>query len=181
MHYELVFDAGNQPPQVGFLLVGVLFMVLGALLWRHADAAWPRWLREAPGPRERKRNRIFGAFFFGFALLWTTAAGISILGRFSQARSALNSGDARVVEGFIENFDPMPYSDHKHERFTVSGVPFEYSDYVVSPGFNQTRSHGGPLYSGLWVRLTYADIGGSNVILRAEVAPPPYSTGGSEG
>jgi hypothetical protein len=47
------------------------------------------------------------------------------------------------------------------EHFTVCGVPFSYSDYVVTAGFNHASSHGGPMREGLWVRIAYSgnDIG----------------------
>jgi hypothetical protein len=51
------------------------------------------------------------------------------------------------------------------ESFCVSGVCFRYSDYVVTAGFNQTSSHGGPIRDGLPVRVTYI----GNTIVKLEV------------
>ena len=52
------------------------------------------------------------------------------------------------------------------EHFDVHGVEFNYSDYIVSAGFNNTASHGGPIRPGLPVRICYRD----GEILRLEIA-----------
>ena len=80
-------------------------------------------------------------------------------------RQALQSGQAQVVEGVVTDFVPMPYEGHADERFAVDGHYFSYSDYVVTAGFNHTSSHGGPIRSGINVRVTFV----GNVIVRLEV------------
>ena len=82
------------------------------------------------------------------------------------ASQELERGNCSVVEGVVENFHPMPKSGHDTERFEVNGVHFSYSDYVMSPGFNNTASHGGPIRDGLRVRICH----NSGDILRLEVA-----------
>jgi hypothetical protein len=78
--------------------------------------------------------------------------------------SWLNS--ANVTEGYVENFDPAPATGHKYESFTINGKKFRYSDYDISRGgFNQTQSHGGPMYEGRWVRISYV----GDTILKIEV------------
>ncbi len=87
----------------------------------------------------------------------------------SSCRQLLQGGAARVVEGTVQDFVPMPSGGHASERFTVNGVPFSYSDFDLSHcGFRNAASHGGPIRSGLAVRITY--VGSS--ILRLEVAAP---------
>jgi hypothetical protein len=73
-----------------------------------------------------------------------------------------------MVEGRIENFRPAPAEGHQDESFTVNGVRFAYSDYVITGGFNQSQSHGGPLREGLLVRIHYIPL--RNVIVKLEVA-----------
>jgi hypothetical protein len=68
---------------------------------------------------------------------------------------ALQDGRAAVVEGPVEQFVPMPYTGHSMERFSVAGIRFAYSDYVITGGFNNTSSHGGPIRLGRFVRITY--------------------------
>ena len=52
------------------------------------------------------------------------------------------------------------------ERFCVSGTCFEYSDYVVTGGFNNTSSHGGPIRAGLPVRVSHV----GDRIVKLEIA-----------
>ena len=82
-----------------------------------------------------------------------------------EAARALREGRVSTIEGRVADFVPMPLSGHADEQFTVSGVRFSYSDYVVVPCFNNTSSHGGPIREGLWVRLAYR----GNCILKLEV------------
>jgi hypothetical protein len=71
-----------------------------------------------------------------------------------------------VVEGVVHDFVPMPFDGHPHESFEVAGHSYEYSDFEVTQGFNNTQSHGGPMRDGLRVRI--ADVGGR--IARLEIA-----------
>jgi hypothetical protein len=59
----------------------------------------------------------------------------------------------------------MPYGGHADEKFTVNGATFSYSDYSVTAGFNNTKSHGGPIDEGKRVRVTHL----GNIIVRLEV------------
>jgi energy-coupling factor transporter transmembrane protein EcfT len=64
-----------------------------------------------------------------------------------------------IIEGFINNFDPMTYGGHKEETFDVNGIKFSYSDYGsyagYTPAFRKTRSHGGPIYAGVYAKIYY--------------------------
>ena len=60
----------------------------------------------------------------------------------------------------------MPYAGHSDESFVVGGRRFSYSDFVVTSGFHNAASHGGPIREGLYVRVTYL----GNLILRLEIA-----------
>jgi hypothetical protein len=70
----------------------------------------------------------------------------------------------QVVEGNIENFQPMYYDGRKEEHFTVSGRSFAYSDNDITTCFNQPQAHGGPIHAGMFVRLKFTD----QCILRIE-------------
>ncbi len=86
----------------------------------------------------------------------------------------LRNGQASVVEGEIESFHPMPKEGHDSETFTVHGVSFAYSDFSVTPAFNNTSSHGGPLKGGMFVKVYYTtsrEFSGEYAILRIERLP----------
>lgn len=106
-----------------------------------------------------------------FSLLWTAVAGGSIGVNYVRVQSALRSGTASVVEGPVEHFHPMPYTGHANETFDVSGVHFEYSDYGITAGFNNTSSHGGPIREGLDVRIAFIGPRTGATIVRLEIRP----------
>jgi hypothetical protein len=163
MNYELIFDAGEAGYTTWpFAVVGVLFVVIGVLVVRHRRSLPTRFHRGM----SPQGVSVFAYAFLGFALVWTTGAFATTCFDYVSLRSAIRGGQAEVVEGRVDNFSPMPFSGHAMEHFTVCGVPFSYSDYVVTAGFNQTRSHGGPIREGLWVRIAYS----GNDIGRLEVA-----------
>ena len=60
----------------------------------------------------------------------------------------------------------MPAEGHQDETFTVNGIHFAYSDYVITGGFNQTQSHAGPIREGFAVRIHYVARG--NIIVKLE-------------
>ncbi len=165
MNYRVVYDVTETSPEWWFLAPGVLFMAIGLLLWRFRERlpVWHGPFRTRPGLR-----KFFALFVLGFSTLWTAIASISVFGSHSIAVRAMQDGSVGVVEGPVENFHPMPYGGHDSERFTVKGVRFAYSDYVVSPGFNQTSSHGGPIREGLPVRIHFDRV--DNAILKLEVS-----------
>jgi len=70
-----------------------------------------------------------------------------------------------VVEGTVSRFVPMPVTGHAMERFCVHDTCFEYSDFVITSGFNNTSSHGGPIREGLPVRVTFV----GNKIVKLEI------------
>jgi hypothetical protein len=51
----------------------------------------------------------------------------------------------------------MPYGGHETESFTVKNEKFEYSDFIFNSAFNNTKSHGGPIDSGKYVRIWYSE------------------------
>ena len=165
--YRIVYDITKEAPAVWFPAVGLIFVAIGAILWRYRDrlpAGWHGPFRSRPAWR-----KAFAGFYLGFSLIWTTIASIGVRGSFFGARRAMSDGSARIVEGVVENFHPMPYAGHDTERFTVGGVRFAYSDYIVGPGFNNTSSHGGPIREGLSVRIHYNGGPNNATILKLEI------------
>ena len=76
-------------------------------------------------------------------------------------RDYLN-GKAAYTEGVIQDFVSLP----KQESFSVNGHQFSYSDYVITPTFNNMSTHGGPIRGGLKVKIWFV----GNAILRLDVA-----------
>jgi len=163
MNYVLVFDAAARGYSTWtFAAAGLLFVAVGIGLVRYRNALAERLTGHVP-PRVA---RGLAYCFLGFAVLWTAIVFAATHRESRTVQDALRNGNAPVVEGRVEGFTPMPYTGHALEHFTVCGVPFSYSDYEVTEGFNRTSSHGGPLREGLWVRIAYV----GNLIARLEIA-----------
>ena len=74
----------------------------------------------------------------------------------------------------VENFDPMPYEGHANETFEINGVKFSYSDYIVHPGYNNTKSHGGVIKeNGQHLKIGYVYLNETygNIIVYIEQLP----------
>jgi hypothetical protein len=84
-------------------------------------------------------------------------------------RYALAHGAAKVVTGCVSDLVPEGPDGHPSERLRVGDHAYTYSSYDLTPAFNRTVPHGGPMRDGLCVRI--ADLQGR--ILRLEVADHP--------
>ena len=154
MPYVTVFEITQKPFQWWFPGFGLIFVLIGAvLIW-----IGRRWASQ-------KHAKVTGYFMLAFASLWVLIAFGSTSSSYRQSVESYRNGNYAVVEGRVENFQPMPYEGHQDECFSVRGQRFCYSDYEIQPGFNQSASHGGPIREGLPVRIAFY----KGQILRLEV------------
>ncbi|MFZ4536624.1 hypothetical protein [Propionivibrio sp.] len=161
MAYQTVFDITSAGYKSwSFPAFGLIFIAAGVVLFLHRKAL-PGWWRTRP-----RASSAFAYFFLGFAVLWTLVSFGSTYADYRCIATAVEEGSAKVVEGPVTDFKPMPVSGHTMERFCVQQTCFEYSDFVVTGGFNNTSSHGGPIREGLPVRVSYV----GNSIAKLEVA-----------
>ena len=157
MGYVTVFDAGHKGLDWTAPLFGAAFVFFGAhtLLTK----------RGTP-PYDKAVWRVFTVLFTLFGLGIGIVVPVVHWRDRSELVAALESGQATVVEGPVRDFVPMPWSGHAMECFSVEETRFCYSDFVVTAGFNNARSHGGPIREGLQVRIHHVDC----TIARLEVA-----------
>jgi hypothetical protein len=152
--YVTVYQISKQSTDWSFVLAGSIPLIVGIVIIlgkRRFKWKQPHW--------------FLPIFACGFGLLWLCTAGLSVLHEDSLALTAYQKGDFQFVEGIVTDFHPMPYEGHQEECFSVQDKRFCYSDYVIAPGFRNTASHGGPIRSGLPVRIAYS----GNVILRLDI------------
>ena len=113
--------------------------------------------------------KIFCSFCFMFAFVMTLLTGISTASLYEKTIVAYNNDDYEIVEGYVENFDPMPYEGHKDESFEINGVKFSYSDYNITFGYNNAKSHGGVIEgNGQHLKIGYVINNGENIIVYIE-------------
>jgi hypothetical protein len=142
----------------------LLFVVIGV------GVSWFNIKYNKSKSPKRKFTIAFGFIFSGFALVMLLLTFPSSLANRNRTQKIFENQEYQVVQGKIEDFHPMPHSGHDVESFTVNGVYFEYSDYMLVYGFNNTASHGGPLKrNGQQVRLSYITVDGDNRILKIEL------------
>jgi hypothetical protein len=148
MQYQTVFDLSVSGYRTWwFAAFGLIFVTIGL------------WMVLRPNSKFMAsfvRKRWFSWVLLAFSLIWTVVSFWSTFGEYRELRSALQSGAATITTGLVENFRPK-VSDQRGsapERFCLETECFEYSDYVVTNGFNQTRMRDGPLRDGLSVRVT---------------------------
>jgi hypothetical protein len=91
----------------------------------------------------------------GFMFIWVSVALFTSINEYITFKKALIENKYQVVEGYVENFNPMPYEGHQSESFKVKGIKFEYSDYVSTYAFHNSKSHGGPIDEGKYVKIYY--------------------------
>jgi len=149
MHYETVFDiatAGYKNwwfPMVGALATGVLIV----LVRRRIKDNSPKQLQT-----------VFLTLIALCAAIWTIGALAITLGDYYEMKERMAKGRGTVVEGVISGYSR---NYKKGERFCVQDTCFQYSNALLTSGFNST----GVVRDGLWVRVTHFD----GVIMRLEV------------
>lgn len=160
MNYRTVFDIADAGykgwtfPAFGLILVGIGVVLV--VVRKHLSG----WWSQRPGA-----GAAFSVCFLGFAVLWTITSFLFTYRDYSSLASAERSGHVQVAEGRVSDFKAMPITGHAMEHFCVGSKCFEYSDYVITGGFNNTSSHGGPIKQDLPVRVTFV----GNEIVKLEV------------
>lgn len=152
--YRVVFDLCQKGFEWWFPGLGLIFVGIGGITaWLGRTRNWPR------------SRRFAGYLLIGFACLWSGLVFSTTFSEYIGLRSAYRRFQLSVVEGRVTNFRPMPYEGHQLECFSVQSYTFCYSDYVVTAGFHNSASHGGPIREGLPVRVSFI----GNTIVRLEV------------
>lgn len=95
------------------------------------------------GDYDPEFTKKFCRVAFVVVAVFSVIIGITKINMYSRTVAAYKKGEYMVVEGYVENFVPMPYEGKSDESFEINGVKFSYSDYVVQYGYNNSKSHGG--------------------------------------
>ncbi len=162
--YQTVFDASQQGLSWSDLLapfIGVFIISVGLYWVKNRERLPTSW--RGIGPLIAGSMVVLGVYF---SFVGTTF----IFSAHSQAIQILKEGKASVVEGRV--VDLTTTAGGNAESFTVSGEQFEYSEYSNSVGFHHTSTHGGPIKTGLYVRIYYTHIAGDPsepAILKLEI------------
>ena len=151
--------------------IGTLIDIASPFVFLAAVAFAPYWLTLEG--KKFDKDVVKGLSIAGviFMIVWISIAGI---GHFNMVKGTVweyNKGNYETVEGYVENFDPMPYDGGKRESFEINGVKFVYSDYATVSGYHKAKSHGGVIKGDgqhLRIRYIYLDEQYGNVIMYIE-------------
>lgn len=99
--------------------------------------------------------------FLGFivgpiGIIMFAMSALGLVFEYKNYKEILKTDEIFVVEGYVENYHPMPYEGHDTEHFEIEGVYFEYSDYTIMNGYNISASHGGVVtHNGQYLKIKY--------------------------
>ena len=114
MDYQTVFDIAVAGYKSWYVAVtGLLFVAVGAGLIAFHKKFPGCWVNHPVA------SILFGFTFFGITVYSAATRFVSMYGQYSELTRAANSDRARVVEGIVTNFKPIPFSGHAMERFCV--------------------------------------------------------------
>lgn len=76
-------------------------------------------------------------------LIMLVIVGGSQIRMYQKTVGAYKSGNYSVIEGYVENYDPVINEDHGKKSFEIHGVKFSFAEHSSQPGYNDTKSDGG--------------------------------------
>ncbi|MBQ2735325.1 MAG: hypothetical protein IJF33_05785 [Clostridia bacterium] len=90
----------------------------------------------------------------------------SFLFEYKQYKTALDNDNVWTIEGYVENYSPLPADEKGTENFEINGVCFAYSNNGVN-GYQTTATRGGVVtHNGQHLKIKYiVNDEGENVIL----------------
>ena len=150
--YFTILNVQEYTPKLNGLLYPLPFFLIGLI------AVLVIYIN---GKQNNKKLTIIPLFVFVIisVLFVTGYFKINDNNELTKLKELYANNNYEIIEGVVNNFDPMPYGGHKLETFDVNGIKFSYSDYYSVVGyksvFRKTRSHGGPIYEGAYVRIYY--------------------------
>jgi hypothetical protein len=169
-NYSVVYDFANETFRYGDTLEMLGFIVVGCIIFGY------NYRNRKNLAKRPTAGMIFGIFFVGFSLITAIISIPSDIREYIKVKTLYKNGQLQITEGEVTDFTPMPYGGHQDESFKINNIFFHYSDYDESYyGFNNAKSHGGPIDEGKFVRISYiteksGGIGEErNIILRIEV------------
>ncbi len=148
--YEYNFNFGNFLLSIIPLVIGIVFFINSVKLIREKKKS-----KEHHGFIDslfKVAGLIIGPLGIGMFVM--LVLGLTI--EHKEYQQLIDNSEIQVVEGYVENYHPMPYEGHDTEHFEINGIYFEYSDYSMVNGYNVTASHGGVItHNGQHLKIKY--------------------------
>jgi hypothetical protein len=159
MEPKVIFDAATKPFVWQHVLVAASVFAFGSVIVALKRLSWRYALSEK-----------WGYFLMVAAIVAASYDAVHWYALYHDCVNALRSGEYNIIEGPVEDFRPMPDNGSSKESFSIAGQMFSYSDdpsAAITPCFNQTKPHGGPVRDGLRLRVRFV----GECILEIEALP----------
>ena len=162
--YEFGFDCVKA---IGFfipLVVGVAFFFADKIVGKKpTNPSVDLKLKEISPKVFKIIVRSIGVFCF---VIFLISFGGHIY-EYNAYKTMLKTDDVSVVEGYVENYNPLPADGKGTENFEINDVYFSYNDADATNGYNTTARNGGVITeNGQHLIIKYAtNEHGENVIL----------------
>lgn len=164
---NLIYDFADQSFRISVMLIPVSLVLLGLVLFFAFRRDAHRLVANSKPTTRSILGMIGSVIFTAIAATFTIIVGVLHIKTYHQCHEAYYGQQYTVVEGPVEEYQPMSAHGHGQESFVVRGIRFAFSDYDVSHyGYNTSAAHGGAIRSGLHVNIWYVPYGRTNVILR---------------
>ena len=148
--YEYCFNITEFFENFIPLIIGVVFLCNSIVMIKSksTEKGWGRFV----SCLLKIIGFVVGPLGIGLFLLLT----IGMFTDHAEYKEMLANDDVQVVEGYVEDFYPMPYEGHDTEHFEINGIYFEYSDYIAMSGYHTSASHGGVITeNGQHLKIKY--------------------------
>ena len=144
---------------MGSVLYEAHFRLDGSLLISFLMLLIIPLIPKKPGmlPKDRRLMRVIQVFAMivaGFVFSICLSNDIDL---YNTCVKAYRSGNYEIVEGYVENFVPMPKEGHARESFDVGGVHFEYSENSFPCAYSRTEPYGGVIRNGRHLKIGYVN------------------------
>ena len=153
-----------QPAWLLMLLIGAVW-VTGTILT----------LKSGKPPKGERRETplwvfVVGLIFLAFVYIVVIPDQINM---YNATVGAYHRGEYQIVEGYVEDYHPMPKEGHDQESFTINGVTFAYNDATLQFGYHKTKPRGGVITEdGQHLKIGYTNYKWlGNVIVYIEELP----------
>jgi hypothetical protein len=174
MNYETIYEVTSENMLNLYDFVPVFMAIAG--IYMFIDA-----LRNK-GEDKDSSNLFTAVWSFSFGIIFTVFSFFSLpnsIKKYNDVMQIYQENQYETVEGKIENFESLLKRGIGRDSFTVSGIAFKYSDYLLGGyyGFHNTASHGGPITgNGQEFRIGFiTEANGDNIILKIEKRLPGRS------
>ncbi len=162
MDFSTAYDVTWEKANYSFLIIALAFCFIGIAMISFTC-------------KKRSLQNLYNIIFnIGLGFISFSIIGIFVviffqLGPLYKAKKLVANKEYKIVEGTVDNYQPMPYEGHANEKFDVAGVHFEFSDYDINVGYHNSAAHGGVIKAGRYVRITYSTVSAKLTILKLEI------------